>query len=112
MDCLFCKIIAGEIPSKKVFENQFVYGFYDIEPQAPFHVVIVPKEHIESAADISTQNSLNVAKIFEAINEIAKKNKLDKGFRVVTNCGEYGCQSVKHLHFHLLSGKQLSSEMC
>lgn len=112
MDCLFCKIVEGSIPSKKVYENKFVYAFYDIEPQAPFHVIVVPKEHIESAADITAENSDNIAKIFEAISEIAKENNLDKGFRVVTNCGEYGCQTVKHLHFHLLSGKQLDNKMC
>ncbi len=113
MDCLFCKIVSGEIPSKKVYETEDVYAFYDINPQAPFHAVIIPKKHVAaSAAQINADNSGCVAKIFEAAAQIAKENGLDKGFRIVTNCGEYGCQSVPHLHFHLLSGKQLDEKMC
>lgn len=112
MDCLFCKIINGEIPSQKVFENDKVYAFKDISPQAPVHILIIPKEHIESAAKLDESNSAIVAEIFTVAARLAKELKLDNGFRIVTNCGEYGCQSVKHLHFHLLSGEKLSEKMC
>ncbi|MBQ5591267.1 MAG: histidine triad nucleotide-binding protein [Clostridia bacterium] len=112
MDCLFCKIVNGEIPSTKIYEDEYLYAFKDINPQAPFHVLIIPKAHIDSAADITNENSELVAKIFVAAAKIAEENKLENGFRIVTNSGEYGCQSVKHLHFHLLSGKQLSGQMC
>ena len=110
-DCIFCKIIKGEIPSKKVYEDENVYAFRDINPQAPVHILVVPKEHIESAAKIDPENSCKTAKIFEAIAKIAKAEGLDKGFRVVTNVGEHGCQSVKHLHFHILGGEQLTEKM-
>lgn len=112
MDCLFCKIVNGEIPSQKVYEDKDIFAFKDINPQAPFHVLIIPKEHINSAADIDENNSEIVSKIFEVAAKIAKENNLENGFRIVTNSGEYGCQSVHHLHFHLLSGKQLSEKMC
>lgn len=111
-DCLFCKIIKGEIPSTKVYEDEFVYAFNDINPQAPVHVLIIPKEHISSAAEITAENSAVLPHIFEAAAKIAKQLNLDNGFRIVTNSGEYGCQSVHHLHFHLLSGRQLSEKMC
>ena len=111
MDCLFCKIIAGDIPSAKVYEDDKVYAFRDINPMAPVHVLIVPKCHLASADEVSADNSAYVARIFEVIPEIAKAEGLTNGYRVVTNCGEHGCQSVKHLHFHLLGGKQLSAEM-
>ncbi|MBQ2676764.1 MAG: histidine triad nucleotide-binding protein [Clostridia bacterium] len=111
MDCLFCKIIKGEIPSKKVYENEFVYAFEDIAPQAPFHVLIIPKEHIASSADITADNSILVAKIFEAAAQIAKENDLKDGFRIVTNSGKVGCQTVFHMHFHMLSGRQLEGQM-
>lgn len=106
-DCLFCKIIAGEIPSTKVYEDDFVYAFLDIEPQAPFHAVVVPKVHITSASEIDSDNSMYVAKIYEAIAKIAELEKLDGGFRVVTNCGKDGGQTVGHLHFHLLARRYL-----
>ena len=111
MDCLFCKIIEGAIPSAKVYENEWVYAFRDIAPQAPVHVLIVPKVHIASADGINTENSAYVAKIFEAIPEIAKAEGLVNGYRVLTNCGEDGCQSVKHIHFHLVGGKKLPEQM-
>ena len=107
-DCLFCKIARGEIPSKKVYEDETVYAFEDIDPQAPFHVIVIPKQHIASAAEISPENSAVVAKIFEAIAVIAKEQGLGKGFRVVTNCGEDGGQTVGHLHFHLLARRNLA----
>ncbi len=107
MSCLFCKIIAGEIPSKKVYEDEYVYAFYDIAPMAPVHVLFVPKQHMDSADAVNAENSLYVAKIFEAIPKVAAELGLENGYRVITNCGEDGCQSVKHLHFHLLGGKKL-----
>ncbi len=107
-DCLFCKIIAGEIPSTKVYEDEFVYAFKDIAPQAPFHAVIVPKIHIGSAAEITAENSIYAAKIFEAVAKIAESEGLEKGFRVVTNCGEDGGQTVGHLHYHMLAGRYLA----
>ena len=111
MDCLFCKIAAGEIPSAKVYEDDLIYAFRDIAPQAPVHVLIIPREHICCANAINTDNSAVVAKIFEAIPAIAEAEGLTNGYRVLTNCGEDGCQSVKHLHFHLLGGKKLSEKM-
>lgn len=106
-DCIFCKILKGEIPSSKVFETENVYAFRDINPMAPTHILVIPKAHISSADEISGENSTYVAKIFEAIPQIAKAEGLSNGYRVITNCGEDGCQSVKHLHFHLLGGRKL-----
>ncbi len=111
MDCLFCKIIAGEIPSTKVYSDEYVYAFRDINPQAPVHVLVVPREHIASADDIMPENSVAVAHIFEAIPKIAAAEGLKNGYRVITNCGEDGCQSVKHLHFHLIGGRKLPENM-
>ena len=110
-DCLFCKIIAGEIPSSKVWEDETVYAFRDIAPMAPVHVLVVPKLHIPSADGINEENSAAVAHIFEVIPKIAAAEGLSNGYRVITNCGEDGCQSVKHLHFHLLGGKKLSEAL-
>lgn len=111
MSCLFCKIIAGEIPSAKVYEDDKVYAFKDINPQAPVHVLIVPKCHIESADAIDAENSAWVSAVFEAIPAVAKASGLENGYRVITNIGEDGCQSVKHIHFHLVGGKKLSENM-
>ncbi len=111
MSCIFCKIINQEIPSSKVFENEWVYAFRDINPQAPVHVLVVPKLHIESADLIDGESSVYVAKIFEAIPQIAASEGLKNGYRVITNVGEDGCQSVKHLHFHVVGGKKLPEEM-
>lgn len=108
MDCIFCKISTGEIPSKKVFEDEKVVAFYDLNPQAPTHILIITKRHIVSAADINSGNSDLIAHIFEVISSLSKELKLDEGFRVVTNCGEIAGQSVKHLHFHLLGGRNFS----
>lgn len=110
-DCLFCKIIAGEIPSSKVYEDEAVYAFRDINPMAPVHVLVVPKTHIPSADGINAENSAYVARIFEAIPKIAASEGLLNGYRVITNCGADACQSVKHLHFHILGGKQLPDQM-
>lgn len=106
-DCLFCKIIAGEIPSTKVYEDEFVYAFLDIDPQAPYHAIFVPKTHIGSAAGINAENSVYIAKIYEAIAKVAEKENLEKGFRVVNNCGDEGGQTVGHIHFHLLARRYL-----
>ena len=111
MDCLFCKIIAGEIPSGKVYEDEWVYAFRDIAPQAPVHILIVPKAHIASADEICGENADLVARIFEVIPKIAKSEGLTNGYRIVTNIGDDGCQSVKHMHFHILGGRQLAGEM-
>ena len=111
MDCLFCKIIAGDIPSTKVFENDYVFAFRDINPQMPVHIIVVPKEHMESADDICEKNSACVAKIFEAVPQIAKAEGLTNGYRVITNCGDDACQSVKHLHFHILGGGKMADKM-
>ena len=110
-DCLFCKIIAGDIPSAKVYEDETVYAFRDIAPMAPVHVLVVPKNHIPSADGVNAENSIAVARIFEVIPQIAAAEGLTNGYRVITNCGEDGCQSVKHLHFHLLGGKKLPETM-
>jgi Diadenosine tetraphosphate (Ap4A) hydrolase and other HIT family hydrolases len=107
MDCIFCKIINGDIPSTKVYEDDNVLAFNDLNPIAPVHVLIIPKTHIESANAVDENNSLAVAKLFEKIPVIAKKLNLTNGYRVITNCGSDGGQSVLHLHFHLLGGKQL-----
>ena len=107
MDCLFCKIAAGEIPSTKIYENDKVYAFADIDPKAPFHAIIIPREHIASAAEINAGNKELIADVFEAVSIIAKQENLEKGFRVVNNCGEDGGQTVGHIHFHLLARRNL-----
>ncbi|MBQ9544142.1 MAG: histidine triad nucleotide-binding protein [Clostridia bacterium] len=111
MDCIFCMIRDGKIPSSKVFENDKVLAFKDLHPQAKVHVLVIPKTHIASCDEISPLNSDCVKAVFEAIPEVAAGLGLDKGYRVVTNCGEHGCQSVKHLHFHILGGEQLADKM-
>ena len=105
MDCIFCKIISGEIPSNKAYEDDKVLAFYDLEPQAPIHILIVPKEHIACAADITPENSAVIAHIFEVAAIIAKEKGLDDGFRIVNNCGDSAGQTVKHIHFHLMGGR-------
>ena len=107
MDCVFCKIANGEIPSKKAYEDDRVLAFYDLDPQAPVHILIIPKEHIQSVEDITEENSAIVAHIFEVATKLAKENNLEKGFRVVSNVGKDGGQSVPHLHFHLLGGRSM-----
>jgi histidine triad (HIT) family protein len=105
MDCIFCKIINGEIPANKVYEDETVIAFNDIEPQAPVHILIIPKEHIASAAEINENNSGLIAHVFEVAAKIAKEKNLD-GFRIVNNCGDSAGQTVKHIHFHLMSGRE------
>ena len=111
MNCLFCEIIAGNIPSTKVYEDDMVYALRDIAPMAPTHILVVPKVHIPSADGVNAENSAYVARIFEAIPQIAAAEGLTNGYRVITNCGEDACQSVKHLHFHILGGKKLPDQM-
>lgn len=107
MDCLFCKIAAGEIPSTKIYEDEYVYCFKDIAPIAPIHYLIIPKTHISGASEINGGNSALVAKVFEAASKIAKTEGIENGFRIITNCGEDAGQTVKHLHFHLLAGVKM-----
>lgn len=109
MDCLFCRIIAGEIPSTKVYEDDAVYAFRDINPQAPVHVLVLPKKHM---ANILEADGETMARLTEAIQTIARQEGIDKdGFRIVSNCGKNGAQSVNHLHIHLLGGAQLGERM-
>ena len=110
-DCLFCKIIAGAIPSAKVYEDELVFAFRDIAPQAPTHVLVVPKVHMEDVNAVTAENSAVIAHIFEVIPQIAAAEKLEKGYRVVSNCGDDAGQTVHHLHFHILGGKELSLQM-
>ena len=108
MDCLFCKIIAGDIPSAKVYEDDKVYAFRDIEPQAPVHILIIPKEHIASANELTEENASIVGHIFAVAAKIAKEEGIaDGGYRIVNNCGQDGGQTVGHLHFHMLGGRSL-----
>ena len=113
MDCIFCKIIAGEIPSQKVYEDETVYAFKDINPMAPVHVLIVPKQHIASVNEVTAENSAVIAHIYEVASQLAKElDVAEDGYRIVTNCGKNAGQTVFHLHFHLLGGTPLKIEMC
>ena len=109
MDCLFCKIINGDIPSQKVYEDEKVYAFRDIEPQAPVHILIIPKEHIASANELKEENASVAGHIFAVAAKIAKDEGIaDGGYRIVNNCGQDGGQTVGHLHFHMLGGRSLA----
>ena len=110
-NCLFCKIAAGEIPSTKVYEDESVLAFRDIAPQAPTHILVIPRTHIADVNGINGENAALVAHIFTLIPQIAKAEGLDNGYRVVSNCGDDAGQTVHHLHFHILGGKKLSLEM-
>jgi len=110
-NCLFCKIIAGDIPSAKVYEDDRILAFRDIAPQAPTHILVIPKAHIPSVDGITAENSAVISHIFETIPVIAKAENLTGGYRVVSNCGDDAGQTVKHLHFHILGGKALTLEM-
>lgn len=111
MDCLFCKIVAGEIPSTKVYEDEYVYAFRDIAPMAPTHILVVPKCHIPSVDGVNGENSAVVARIFEVIPQIAAAEGLTNGYRVISNCGPDAGQTVNHLHFHILGGRELTLQM-
>ncbi len=108
MDCIFCKIANNEIPSNKIYEDENIVAFNDLDPQAPIHVLIIPKEHIQSANQISEDNRDVIGKIFMVAAKIAKELGLEKGYRIVNNCGEDGGQTVQHLHFHLLGGRKMN----
>ena len=110
-NCLFCRIVAGQIPSTKVYEDETVLAFRDIAPQAPTHILVIPKAHIASVAEVNGDNSAVVAHIFEVIAKVAEAEGLTNGYRVVSNCGDHAGQTVHHLHFHILGGRQLNLEM-
>ena len=109
--CLFCKIVAGEIPSTKVYEDETVLAFRDIAPQAPTHILVIPKTHIASVGEVTAENSAVVAHIFQVIPQITAKEGLTNGYRVVSNCGPDAGQTVPHLHFHILGGAELNTQM-
>lgn len=110
-DCLFCKIAARELPAAKVYEDDFIVAFRDIQPQAPTHILVVPKEHIGSVGEITPENSAVIAHIFEVIPKITRGEGLEHGYRVVSNCGSDAGQTVPHLHFHILGGRELGLQM-
>ena len=107
-DCLFCKIINGEIPSKKLYEDEKILAFYDISPIAPVHFLVIPKQHIASVDAIDADNSAIVAHIFQKLGELAKLAGIENGYRVISNCGADAGQTVQHLHFHVLGGKEMN----
>lgn len=109
--CLFCKIAAGEIPSTKVYEDETILAFRDINPMAPVHILVIPKTHIPSVDGVTAENSGVVAHIFTVIPQIAAAEGLTEGYRVVSNCGAHAGQTVPHLHFHILGGRKLTAEM-
>lgn len=111
-NCLFCKIIKGEIPSSKVYEDDEILAFKDINPMAPVHILIIPKKHIDGANKLNEENSAVVGKIFTVVVRLAEEYHLDNGYRIVTNVGEDGGQTVQHLHFHLLGGTKLNTVLC
>ena len=111
-DCIFCKIIKGEIPSSKVYEDEEILAFNDINPAAPIHVLVIPKKHITSLAEMKDGEEQIISKIYKTINEIAEKQGFkEKGYRVIVNCGQDGGQEVSHLHFHLLAGTKLGEKI-
>ncbi len=110
-DCLFCRIIAGEIPSARVYEDELVYAFRDIHPMAPTHVLVIPKQHIASLDEIQNVDDRVLAACLRACRTVARLEELAGGFRVVTNCGSDACQSVHHLHFHVLGGTQMAASL-
>ncbi len=110
-DCLFCKIAAGEIPSERVYEDEHTYAFRDIHPQMPTHILVIPKKHASSLNDISDLTDPELAACLRAISSIAAQENLSEGYRVVSNCGPHACQSVQHLHFHILGGNQMKETM-
>ncbi len=111
-NCLFCKIIKGEIPSQKVYEDEYAYAFKDIHPQAPVHVLVVSKAHAKDVLEGASMEDAELAALMKACAKVAKVTGIDqKGFRVVTNCGHDGCQSIPHLHFHVLGGRHLTENM-
>ena len=111
-DCIFCKIIKGEVPSEKVYEDENVLAFKDIEPAAPIHVLVIPKKHIKSLLEVTKEDGEVISHIYEVINKIAKDMNIEEdGFRVIVNCGKDAGQEVMHLHFHMLAGKKLGAKI-
>ena len=110
-NCLFCKIIAGEIPSTKVYEDDAVYAFRDINPQAPTHILVIPKKHVPSMAAVDQLPDAELSACLRAVSKIAAEEHLENGYRVVSNCGPDACQSVPHLHFHILGGRKMADTM-
>lgn len=111
-NCLFCRIIKGEIPSQKLYEDQYCYAFADIQPQAPGHALIVPRRHAEGLSDLDALSDTEIAACLRASSAVAKALGMEEsGYRLVSNCGEHACQSVQHLHFHIMGGRQLTGEM-
>lgn len=111
-NCLFCKIVKGEIPSKKIWENEYCYAFADIQPQAPMHALIVPKRHVEGLDDLDGLSDEELAACLRAAQTVAEELGIEKsGYRLISNCGEHACQSVRHLHFHILGGRQMTGQM-
>ena len=111
-DCIFCKIVNKEVPTNFIYEDEEIVAFNDINPQAPIHILVIPKKHISSLVELNKNDDNLIGRIFGVINEIAKKEKIDKsGFRVIMNCGEDAGQEVKHLHFHILAGKKLGTKI-
>lgn len=111
MDCVFCKIASGEIPSKTIYEDDLVKAFYDLNPCAPVHFLVIPKKHIASMDDITPKNSAVISHIFEVIAKLAKELKLDNGYRVISNCGKDAGQTVFHLHFHVIAGVSMGEKL-
>ena len=112
-NCIFCKIINREVPSEIVYEDDEIIAFRDIHPCAPVHVLVIPKKHISSLVELQEEDEKVIGRIYTVINKIAEKeNILEKGYRVIINCGEDGCQDIKHIHFHLLGGKKLGTKIC
>ena len=110
-NCLFCKIMKGEIPSAKVYENEYVYAFRDINPQAPVHILVIPKKHVSSLSEIDALQEKEIAECLLAVRAIAAQENLTGSYRMVSNCGPDACQSVPHLHFHILGGRQMADRM-
>ena len=112
-ECVFCKIIDGKIPSEKVYEDENILAFKDINPVAPIHILVIPKKHIEKLIDVKEEDSYLIAEIFKAINKIVKQLNIEEdGFRVIANCGRDGGQEVMHIHFHIIAGKKLGTKIC
>lgn len=111
-DCVFCKIIKGEIPSEKVYEDDEIIAFKDIAPAAPIHILVIPKKHISTLLDVKEEENYLIGKIYQTINKIAKDMGIeDDGFRVIVNCGENAGQEVMHIHFHMLAGRKLGPKI-
>jgi histidine triad (HIT) family protein len=110
-NCLFCKIMKGEIPSTKVYEDEYTFAFRDINPQMPTHVLVIPKKHVSGLSEVDGLSDREIAACLQAVKTVAQQEGLAEGYRVISNCGPHACQSVPHLHFHVLGGAQMSEKM-